>query len=252
MQNIIINKYMAPIFLGFTASIVFFLNSCATYKAHSDSKKSPDDLAILHQTTGAAILSHRPKVRRIDGKELGYYANTTFELLPGKHRLFVACDPRMSTIYTKWPAGGTLELNMEAGHHYKIFCDIHDGESKYWIENKTTGSVVITVLGGAIDDAWQLKHDIGIYCPNADNGQPDAQTKIGDIYFEGKAIHKNLIQAFVWYSLGAKGGNSHAEEQLNQVKAQLSPDQTIEANNKLQEWSPGHCQTDLLSAAHNK
>lgn len=140
---------------------------------------------------------------------------------------------------------------MEAGHQYHTYCNITDGKVKYWIEDKSTGAVVVTALGGSIDSAWQLEKDAGIYCPNAENGQADAQIYIGDIYYKGNGIPQHLIHSYVWYGLAAKGGNSRAADLLLLITRQLSPDQMAEAKKQLDEWTPGQCQSNLLKAAGN-
>jgi hypothetical protein len=98
-----------------------------------------------------------------------------------------------------------------------------------------------------------LEKDIGTYCPNADLGHADAQTYVGDLYFLGAYdLRKNLIQAYVWYSLGARNGNSYAASQLDKVIIELSPDKLLEAQHYLEQWKTGQCERDLFDAISNK
>lgn len=90
------------------------------------------------------------------------------------------------------------------------------------------------------------------YCANADLGITAAQKNIGDIYYFGTTgIKKDLIQAFVWYSLAAKGGNKEATKQLLLLKDELSPRQAGEAARKLGDWKPGQCDKDIMDASYS-
>lgn len=47
-------------------------------------------------------------------------------------------------------------------------------------------------------------------CCRAQNGDADAQLKLGDFYFEGKYVYKDYAQSFLWYGCAAKQGNIEA------------------------------------------
>ena len=97
--------------------------------------------------------------------------------------------------------------------------------------------------------AWRLNNDICTYCPKADLRQSDAQTYVGDLYYLGAyGLENNLIQAYVWYSLAAKNGNSYATNQLEKMAIDLSPEQLVEAQHRLEQWEPGQCKRDLMQA----
>jgi len=133
--------------LGWGAAAVLFISAfgmvgCVTHQAHPDEKSTSQEIAVVHRTSGFAFWGHRPNIARIDGKEVGYYAYTKFELAPGEHKFSMVCDPRFSTIYTKGPGGGSLEVNLEAGREYRIYCDITDSGVFYWIEDIETGAII--------------------------------------------------------------------------------------------------------------
>ncbi|MGB7934053.1 MAG: hypothetical protein WCH04_17860 [Gammaproteobacteria bacterium] len=116
--------------------------------------------------------------------------------------------------------------------------------------NKAYLNEIETRLPGS---AWRLNKDICTYCPKADIRQADAQTYIGDLYYLGAyGLEKNLIQAYVWYSLAAKNGNSYATNQLEKVVIDLSPEQLVEAQHRLEQWEPGQCKRDLMQAISEK
>lgn len=105
---------------------------------------------------------------------------------------------------------------------------------------------------GTSKSEWSLQKEIGANCPNAELGHADAQKRIGDLFYLGAyGIGVNYTRAYVWYSLSAKGGNSNAAEQLLLIQDRLSQDQLSEAQNQVDSWAPGQCQTDLLRAVED-
>ena len=95
-----------------------------------------------------------------------------------------------------------------------------------------------------------LDQEIGIYCPNADLGHADAQKHIGDLYYFGSfhLLKKDLIRAYVWYSLAANSGDKGAAEQVDILTRELSPGQLSKAQSLLEEWEPGRCEKELMEA----
>ena len=101
------------------------------------------------------------------------------------------------------------------------------------------------------NSAHLLLKDIDLFCPKAELGRADAQTQIGELYYVGSygLFDKDLIQAYVWYSLGSKNGNSYAASLVEKVRRELTPEQLLLAEDRLERWEPGRCRMDLLTAA---
>ena len=101
------------------------------------------------------------------------------------------------------------------------------------------------------NSAHLLIKDIDLFCPKAELGRADAQTQIGELYYVGSygLFDKDLIQAYVWYSLGSKNGNSYAASLVEKVRRELTPEQMLLAEDRLERWEPGRCRVDLLTAA---
>ena len=75
------------------------------------------------------------------------------------------------------------------------------------------------------ESTLSLKKEIGIYCPNADLGHADAQKHIGDLYYLGTyEVEKDIIRAYVWYSLAAQNGEAAAKETVELITANLNPE----------------------------
>ena len=91
------------------------------------------------------------------------------------------------------------------------------------------------------------------YCPQAELGIADSQRRIGDIfnYGGGNLANRDIIRAYIWYNLAAKGNNSVATNQLFELEKQLNPEQLREAQNRLEGFEPiqpGQCMKDLAEA----
>lgn len=108
---------------------------------------------------------------------------------------------------------------------------------------------ILSVPAHVTDKASRIKPEIETYCPDADSGQADAQKHIGDLFYLGThGIKRDLIRAYVWYSLAATGGNIEATRQLYPLIDELFPDQSDEAVRQLLDWEPGQCERDLNNA----
>lgn len=231
--------------IGMGICIACAVTSCAHYKYDKTEGASQEPATI----DGDHMLPSVAQIMDVDGKSVGFGTSvigTSVKLAPGEHSVRVLTFHGWTQMAPMSGFNKTLHFEAEAGHNYDIRCERTSNGMRVWIEDKTTGTVVNTQSRGYTDPVWQLKKDVGAYCPNADNGQVDAQLHIGNIYYEGRGIPQNLIQAYVWYSLSARGGNSRAADQLVQVTAELSPDQMTEAQQRLDEWAPGQCQSDLV------
>ena len=95
----------------------------------------------------------------------------------------------------------------------------------------------------------ELNKEIGTSCPSADLGDADAQKHIGDLFYLGThGIKKDLVLAYVWYSLAAMGENKEAAKKLHLLVDELSPHQADEAVRQLLDWNPGQCERELNNA----
>ena len=62
-----------------------------------------------------------------------------------------------------------------------------------------------------------------------DQGNANAQTNLGGMYFEGQGVSKNLIYAYSWFYLALSNGYSHALKVKNRLEGMMSPDQIVKA-----------------------
>lgn len=91
--------------------------------------------------------------------------------------------------------------------------------------------------------------DVEAYCPLADRGYVGFQSRVGDIlYNESHRSRRNLIRAYVWYGLAARGNDELASDRMAMLTRMLTPDELKEARQSLREWKAGQCVNDLADA----
>ncbi len=65
--------------------------------------------------------------------------------------------------------------------------------------------------------------------PLAADGDPTAQYWLGIMYFEGKGVPQDDIQAYMWLTLAADQGNRGARLGKNGLERRMNPEQITEA-----------------------
>jgi hypothetical protein len=159
----------------------------------------------------------------------------------------VASDPMTESAVIGGLSESIAETLAAESHSGRLRIAVLAGEAL--VKTNVQPSLSVQLSGAE----WNLYKDIGTHCPNADLGHADAQTYVGDLHYLGAyGLEKNLIQAYVWYSLAAKNGYSYATKQLEKVVIELSPEQLVEAQHRLEQWQPGQCERDLMGAISKK
>ena len=91
--------------------------------------------------------------------------------------------------------------------------------------------------------------DVETYCPLADRGFVGFQSRVGDIFYnESHKSRRNLIRAYVWYGLAARGNDELASDRIAVLTRMLTPDELKEARQRLHEWKAGQCVNDFSDA----
>ena len=163
----------------------------------------------------------------------------------------------------EYGVGVIILLPVWFGHDTYVFClFLEFDEANHLVKHTSKGPLYQSY--GDLDDAcidsfspskqnrkneWKLSKVVGTYCPNADLGHADAQKHIGDLYYQGlHGLHKDLTQAYIWYTLAANGGDNGAAVQLDKLTNEFSPQKLNEAQIQLEAWEPGQCEIDLWEA----
>lgn len=85
-------------------------------------------------------------------------------------------------------------------------------------------------------------------CRAADQEYVRAQVQVGDFFRHGwYPVEQDLTQAYLWYSLAARGDDRHLyESKLQAVKRVMTSDHIAEAERMLADWKPGQCEFELV------
>jgi uncharacterized protein len=73
----------------------------------------------------------------------------------------------------------------------------------------------------------------------ADQGQANAQCFLGLMYFEGRGVPQDYVSAHMWLNLAAAGGIEDATEYRHALTAKMTLAQVAEAQRRAREWKPG-------------
>jgi TPR repeat protein len=60
---------------------------------------------------------------------------------------------------------------------------------------------------------------------------------LADFYLKGRGVEQDDMQAYIWYSLGIRGGLD-ARQPRDALAARLKPEQVQEANDLVASWQP--------------
>ena len=72
-------------------------------------------------------------------------------------------------------------------------------------------------------------------------GSVTAQYMAGYEYEYGLGVSRNLVKAYVWYSISAANGRTEANTQRDKITLKMTPEQLTAANNLVKTWSPPDC-----------
>ena len=76
--------------------------------------------------------------------------------------------------------------------------------------------------------------------PLADQGNADAQSKIGGMFARGLGAPQDFVQGYMWLNLAAAQGHDMALVSRDMVAIKMSPDQIAEAQRMEREWMAKH------------
>jgi len=66
--------------------------------------------------------------------------------------------------------------------------------------------------------------------PLAQDGNTRAQIRLAEMYANGLGVNRNYNQAYIWYSLAARGGNTAASADRDRMAARLQPAEVKQAD----------------------
>lgn len=79
-----------------------------------------------------------------------------------------------------------------------------------------------------------------LYRLAAEQGDADAQNNLGGMYAEGLGVQADPIEAYKWFELAAEQGHATAAGNRDFIAASLGADQVAEAKARAREWRAAH------------
>ena len=80
--------------------------------------------------------------------------------------------------------------------------------------------------------------------PLAEQGLADAQTALGWMYYLGRGVLQDYVQAHMWYNLAAAQGDNAAAKNRDIVAAKMTSADVSKAQHMAREWLAKHGKTD--------
>jgi hypothetical protein len=77
---------------------------------------------------------------------------------------------------------------------------------------------------------------VEFFRPLAQSGNSRAQDRLAEMYAGGFGVTKNYNQAYIWYSLAARGGSTTALANRDRVAKQLQPVEVQQADRLVESW----------------
>jgi serine/threonine protein kinase len=75
-----------------------------------------------------------------------------------------------------------------------------------------------------------------IFRPLAQSGNSRAQDRLAEMYASGIGVTRNYNQAYIWYSLAARGGSTTAPANRDRMVKQLQPVEVQQADRLVENW----------------
>jgi TPR repeat protein len=72
----------------------------------------------------------------------------------------------------------------------------------------------------------------------AEQGNAEAQFRLGNKYYQGIQIQRDLLQAYKWWDLAAAQGIEIASEALSQIETVMTREQIVEAKKLSAQFMP--------------
>ena len=75
--------------------------------------------------------------------------------------------------------------------------------------------------------------------PLAEHGDALAQYNLGVMYFMGRGVPQDVVQAHLWLNLAAAQGHELARKFRDLLAERMTPAQVADAHGLVREWTPG-------------
>ena len=100
----------------------------------------------------------------------------------------------------------------------------------------------VPAVAGPLEDGLEAyeKGDyataLRLWRPLAEQGNADAQSNLGTMYYKGQGLTQDYVQAHMWFSLSAAQDGDTNNRDI--IAAKMTPAQIAEAQKLAREWKP--------------
>jgi TPR repeat protein len=77
-----------------------------------------------------------------------------------------------------------------------------------------------------------------LWRPLAEQGNTQAQSNLGLMYFNGRGVSQDYVSAYMWFGLAAAEGDGDAEKNRDRVATKMTSAQIVRARRLADEWRP--------------
>jgi hypothetical protein len=132
---------MKKILIMLTVFATLYLASCASVQTYEGEALPREQVAVIKSTHWGNLVV-TAVVREVDGKDMGVSPGN-ITVLPGEHVVKIRVSHSMGYLGTI-SAHGTVLLNAEAGHTYRVYGEIYGfGDGLWvWIEDEESDQIV--------------------------------------------------------------------------------------------------------------
>lgn len=74
------------------------------------------------------------------------------------------------------------------------------------------------------------------YCKAADQGNAEAQHRLGIAYFDGQGVTQDYVEAHKWFNIAATNGHADATAMRDSIAKKMTPPQIAEAQKHSSAW----------------
>jgi hypothetical protein len=129
--------------LGWLLFTLVLCVGCA-HQAHDEDAKSSEDIAVINDSYTGSMRSDRAQILAVDGDNFGGSKPEQVEVLPGKHSVTIYCWHGYLDRDRHGLQGrvGSVDIDVQAGHEYKVFCSTSNGRYVRWIVDLATDEIV--------------------------------------------------------------------------------------------------------------
>ena len=82
---------------------------------------------------------------------------------------------------------------------------------------------------------------------DAKQANPEAQNKLGEVYFLGMGLPQNYLDAHMWFNLSGSQGNKNAIYNRNMAERKMSAEQIVKAQQMARDWKSSKAKSILRS-----